>query len=352
MYKAIHVETGGEIIILHPAWLKRIEQLREMDRADLLVCQGCRQPLRVKAGELKRPHFAHKHLRACSLGSETPEILNARAVLYDWLHRRFGDALTLEKQVESLPRPVDCWVETPRGVLAYWIIEAGIKLEPRKAILDAFDQMGVKVTYIFLAAMLNEEKKEFHSLLLTPTERAFMQPTPYDEFLAGAGEVGKSMHYLDADAARLTTFHGLRLHHRPNWFKGLKKTAALDEISAGPEGGFIYPGEAVRLGKFYQKKQRLENKRRSYAERRAYAERRQDPASQADLPQRLDPLPPSAPRERWGTGAPPDDAGQAAPEELPCVTCGQITLDYWSTFYDAAGRKLCRCRECLARENQ
>jgi competence CoiA-like predicted nuclease len=65
MYKAIQNETREEIIILHPAWRSKIEQLRVMDKADLLVCQGCGQPLRVKAGEVKRPHFAHKHLKAC-----------------------------------------------------------------------------------------------------------------------------------------------------------------------------------------------------------------------------------------------------------------------------------------------
>ena len=92
MYKALHTQTGEEIIILHPLWLKRIDDLRAMDQADWLVCQGCRQPLRVKAGEFKRPHFAHKHLQACSYGTESPEILNARAELYGWLLERFGKA--------------------------------------------------------------------------------------------------------------------------------------------------------------------------------------------------------------------------------------------------------------------
>ncbi|HEX9019181.1 MAG TPA: competence protein CoiA family protein, partial [Anaerolineaceae bacterium] len=111
-YKAIHAQTGQEIVILSPQWSRRIDALREMDHADLLVCQGCRQPLRVKAGELKRAHFAHKHLQACSYGSQSLEILEARAVLYDWLLAQFGEQVTVEKQVEGgdLPRPVDCWV--------------------------------------------------------------------------------------------------------------------------------------------------------------------------------------------------------------------------------------------------
>src|SRR5512144_1811457 len=117
MYKALHLQTGEEIIILHPAWKGRIPELRAMDRADLLVCQGCMQPLRVKAGQHKRAHFAHKHLKACSYGTESPAILNARAVLYEWLVAQFGLGVTVEKQFpeSGLPRPVDCWVETERG---------------------------------------------------------------------------------------------------------------------------------------------------------------------------------------------------------------------------------------------
>jgi len=341
MYKAIHALSGEEIIILHPAWRGRIDDLRQMDHADLLVCQGCRQPLRVKAGEVKRPHFAHKHLKACSFGRESPEILNARAVLYACLHRRFGDAVTVEKQVEgfSLPRPVDCWVESPGGPLAYWIIESGIKLEPRTAILDAFTRLGVRAHYIFLQAMLNEEEKEFHSLLLTPTERAFMQSTPYDEILSGVGEVGKTLHYLDADSARLTTFRALKIHHRPNWFIGVKKSAWLDEISLTSDGSFVYPNEPARLAAYHQRQQRLERKRRQIAEREAAFDARSPGRESAPPPPRRW-RPPST-----SAGLPP-----AAPEALPCATCGQITSDYWSTFYDASGRKLCRCRECLARE--
>lgn len=343
MFKAIHALTGDEIIILHPAWRNRIDELRAMDRADLLICQGCRQALRVKAGEWKRPHFAHKHLKACSFGSPSPEILNARAVLYGWLHRRFGDAVDVEKQVEgaSLPRPVDCWVTTSTTPLAFWIIETGIKLEPRTAILESFDRLNVRVQYIFLQSMLNEEKKEFHSLLLTPTERAFMQATPYDELFAGAGEVGKSVHYLDADAARLTTFRALRLHHRPNWFIGVKKSAALDEISAGINGCFVYPGESARLASFEQRQQRLERKRRQFTERQAEKASQQQPIRE--------PVPPPPPR-RWKPPAEAVGAAAAQPEPLPCATCGQVTSDYWSTFYDASGRKLCRCRDCLERE--
>lgn len=352
MYKAIHAQTGEEIVILNPTWRKRIPALRELDHAGLLLCQGCRQPLRVKAGEVKRPHFAHKHLKACSYGSESPEILNARAVLYGWLLKQFGQSagsgagrvVTVEKQIESggMPRPVDCWVENEAGIFAYWIIESGIKLEPREAILAAFERLGVKVNYVFLQAMLNEKKEELHSLLLTPTERAFLQPTEYDRVFSGAAEPGNSLYYLDADLATLTTYRNLTLFHAPNWYKGVKKTGRLETIKADRGSGeFVQRGESEMLNAFRQKSRRLEAKRIRYQQR------------EADWESRLEALKPRLGNGGWSAhpgGSSSGSPGEESGEPLPCAICGQITTDYWSTFLDDSGRKLCRCRECLERE--
>lgn len=339
MYKAIHAQTGEEIIILNPRWRARIEDLREMDQADLLLCQGCQQSMRVKAGDVKRPHFAHKHLKACSYGSESLDILNGRAVLYGWLFRQFGEDVTVEKQIDGsgLPRPVDCWVETINGMFAYWIIEAGIKIEPREAIKKAFTGLPIKVHYVFLRSMLVEEKKEFHSLLLSPTERVFLQQSPYDEMLAGMGDAGKSIHYLDAEGQTLITFRHLLLHHRPNWYKGHKKTANLDMVRANrTDGSFVYPGENDRLSSYLQKQRRLEQKRSQFEQREKASTMLSD-------------SPETPARRGWGIGERdvPGETGQLEVMPLTCAICGRVTMDYWSTFFNASGEKVCRCRACL-----
>jgi hypothetical protein len=370
MYKAIQIETGEEIIILHPIWRSRIEPLREMDHADLLVCQGCGQPLRVKAGEVKRPHFAHKHLKACSLGSETAEILLARGVLYEFLLVYFGSGVTLEQQVAGavLPRPVDCWVETPAGRLAYWLVESGIKIEPREAIKRALTQNDIHPTWIMLHRMLHEEKKLFDSLLLTPTERVFMQVTPFDQALAGAGTPGPSLHYLDAEQAVLTTYRNLSLHHRPNWFSGLKKSSSLAQIFVDRRGGYlIHPGEEQRLQSYLKQQQRLAEKRQQFNQRLSRWNSRSPERAELPFPPdqpAASEMPsgeeqpggepaatqdPPATQAGWGISAQrlPADAGQVEPEALVCVQCGQVTRDYWMSFYQGE-RKLCRCRSCLA----
>jgi hypothetical protein len=337
MYKALNLETNEEIIILHPRWKGGSAVLKQLDLADHLVCQGCLQPVRVKWGERKRPHFAHKHLKACSYGTESLEILSGRAVLYEWLEKQFGDAVTVEKAFPEniFPRPVDCWVDTEVGTFAYWIIENGIKLEPRESILAEAARTQIPFHWIFLQQMLREEKKEFHSLLLTPTERAFLQTTEYDQGEVGLdGEAGCSISYLDVEKGAITTYRNLVLFHKPNWYKGTRRVSPLDSVRVNRRTGEItHPGEMDRLVKSRRRQLRRSSKLKEYLETEA---------GKGNTAAKEPVSPPS-----WGGK---DLSGYLPAPELPCVICGQITNNYWSTFVNEAGRKLCRCRECLERD--
>ena len=340
MYKAIHLLTGEEIVILHPRWKERLGELRSMDRAGALVCQGCRQQVRVKAGARKRTHFAHKHLQACSYGSKSPGILLARAALYRRLLACFGPgAATVEKDLPGLPRPVDAWVQQEGRALAYWVADAGIKLEQRQAILAGLGAEGISAVFVMTLEMLHVPEKDSRpemrlllpprtAALLSPTERAFLRVTPYDEILAGeAGRQAEdpwgSLHYLDVIDEQMVTLRGLVVRHRPNWYEGLRLAGPLDTLQVDPRTGeFIYPGEGQRLDDARARSLRLEEKRRRYQERSR------------------EPLPPPGAFLRGEPCADPQ------PEALPCASCGQITTEYWSTFY-LGDRKVCRCRECL-----
>lgn len=326
MFKCLHAATGEEIIILHPRWRGKLAQLRALDQADQLICPGCQQAVRVKAGQRRRSHFAHKHLAACSLANESPEILSARALLYEWLLPQFGLGLTVEYPLpdSTLPRTVDVWVATPSASFAYWIIEKGIKLEPRATIKASFAEQGIPVNYLFLAGMLNEEKKRLDSLLLSPTERTFLLPTAFDN--PDSSPPGRSLHYLELEGETLITFRDLQLFHRPNWFAGRKKTAPLRELFASSQTGqWIYPGEMEVMRARTARKQKLEQKRAQFQQREdEWANR---------LRQR---------DNRWSalepTPTPP----------LRCDTCGRITSDYSYSYALTTGERVCRCRDCLS----
>lgn len=397
MFKAIVSDTGEEIITLHPRWRERLAELRRLDRAGRLVCQGCRQQVRLKAGKVKRPHFAHQHLAACSYGSESPGVLLARAVLYHWLVMRFGEhAVTVEFPLQGLPRPVDCWVKTETGSLAYWVVDAGIKLEPRISILQTLESQGISAVFVFTHDMLHladpgrlkstrGEKEPMpgqaqrrlielgrkgrlgkpgrlelaasgRGLLLSPTERALVRFTPYDIRPANnpvEQERWGSLYYLDADGEILLAYRSLVRVHKPNWFEGTARQAALSEWEVNrATGDFVYPGETRRLAQLQRLDSRLARKKQQHEQRLAA----QESPGLADALQAAEPHPvpgeeqPSAPRlepqpptQRWTLQVP-----QRQVDPLPCVSCGQITTDYWSTFF-LGDKKVCRCRDCLNR---
>ena len=153
MFKALHTTTGEEIIILEPRWRRQIEFLRSLDTQDDLVCQGCLQPVRVRAGDVKRWHFAHKHLQNCPYESESPILLQARAVLYEWLVGQLGeDVVTLEKQ-SALPRPVDCWVNSAAGAIGYWIIDTRMPPDERQSLAAGMARICPNPVWVFTTSL-------------------------------------------------------------------------------------------------------------------------------------------------------------------------------------------------------
>jgi len=255
MYKAIDIQSQTEIIILDPEWADKIPQLRSLDHADILVCQGCRQPVRVRAGDQRRHHFAHKHLQGCSYGSESPDLLAARAVLYDWLFKKHQTDVTIEKQISdaNLPRPVDCWVEkqTSRPI-AYWIIDTRLNRQARKTIRNVFSNIGARVVWVHLSKLLHIDSVRKDCIHLSTSERMFLAESEYNRIYsdprAAFDSLGMTIHYLDSDSLNLTTYRALCLAHPPNVYYGVQLTTPLSEVKVHPRTGeFVHPGEYERL---------------------------------------------------------------------------------------------------------
>jgi hypothetical protein len=269
MFKSIYLITGEEIVILDPRWREQIAQLRSLASQDQLVCQGCRQPVRVRVPRFRRAHYAHKHLHNCTFGQASPELLQARAVLYEWLLTQFGaretgKALTLEKapgetQGIVLPRPVDGWVEMGEKTFAYWIVETRLHLDDRQRLLAWAERSGAQVHWVFLSSLLHEAEEQPGKVYLSTTERAFLAPSEYEtagisHSLTAPGslrpEVPGSLHYLDAELGSVTTFRGLRLAHAPQVFTGQKEQTLLSRVVASPRTGeFTHPGESERASR-------------------------------------------------------------------------------------------------------
>ena len=359
MFKAINRETSEAVTILDSKWLHQLDDLRSLDRQDILICQGCKQPVRVRAGTSKRWHFAHKHLQNCTYGLESPTLLQLRAVLYQWLVTKFGDKVIVEKMLDSryFPRPVDCWIERAAGNLAYWLIDSGIRPPVREDLKVGFEHVGANVHWVFLASMLNEPEDHPNRIKLTPTERKFAHPSVYDEPVLGSRfMVGNSLHYLDPDTEILTTFRGLRLIHEPQLFEGHKERHDLSQILVSPKTGeFVHPGEYEQLRHYQQEQRRLEEEQKAL-EQRMQEQRRLEAEQRAREQQHFfrQRTESDSVSESKGVSVPltgltpkgntqPRYAGSLKKEEATCVICGNKTRDWW--YFDGA-TKTCECRTC------
>jgi len=335
MYKVKHQPSGQEITILDERWRDQIGYLRSLDKNDALVCPGCEQPVLVRAGRVKRWHFAHKHLGNCPFERESPALLGTRAALFHWLVYKFStEAVTIEKILDPpvTPRHIDCWVQWQAQTFAYWIFDRRTPPDERGEISAGFNQTGAKINWIFSINLLREDElNPRNHLHLTTTERTFIQQSELDKACQTHFEQGGgSLHYLDADSGTLTTYRNLIVVHKPQLYTGTRLWTPLTECSASTSTGeFIHPGEI----KQYQKRQVETARNQQKADERL--QKGMDFLKRASevkpaLSFRKDDFPQNRPFERVGT----------------CKICGTVTSD-WVTYFGST--KECICRSCKGR---
>lgn len=340
MFKAIDATTDQPIICLDNEGDIWLDALRRKGRDDLLRCQTCKEAVLVKSGELRRTHFAHKALGNCPSQNESPELLEARAVLYQWLRSKFKEGVTLEKQIDSpgLARPFDCWTEYQGRAFAYWLVEKRMKSGELEAVEIAASTSKASLTWIFLSTMLRRLEERPIYVTLSTTERSRIARSDFDAVYPG--RTGGSLHYLDAEAKALLTFRGLECRHAPQVYHGHEIRTPLDSLLISPDTGeFVHPGEHEELTEHRQEiEQRQEEERRVAAERRRTAdEERQQIAQLEQAISRYSP--PSVPRATTT----PTTSTYSNERSATCVDCGQLTPDAdCVVIYGQSGQGLCR----------
>jgi hypothetical protein len=335
MYKAKHQPSGQRIIILDERWRAQIDYLRSLDKRDALVCPGCEQPVRVRAGRVKRWHFAHKHLGNCPFERESPALLGVRAALYQWLVSQFSPEDVLIEKILDPPvtqRHIDCWVQQQDRCFAYWIFERRTPPDERRVISEGFKKIDVNVNWLFSIDLLREDEfKPRNRLHLTTTERAFIQQSELDKaWQTHIEQLGGSLHYLDADKGILTTYRNLKVIHTPQLYAGIRLRTPLGACSASTTTGeFIHPGEMEQYGKRQDEIARKKQKAQERLQKGVAFLRRASefkPALSFQNEGRLK----ERPFKRVGT----------------CKICGTVTSD-WVTYFGST--KECICRKCKGR---
>lgn len=354
MFKCVDITTNEQVISLDdqgPAWQ---EQLRLKGQADGLRCPTCRESVSFRAGELRRPHFAHKTLANCPIQHESPDLLEARAVLYQWLRSKFGEGVTLEKQVEQAPRSFDCWAEFKGKTFGYWLIERRIAQQDVASIENAAAKSGARLIWVFLSKILRRSEQNKRLILLSTTERACLTASDFDLIYGGRGR--GTLHYLDADQQMLTSFRGCCCKHQPQVHQGHEIQTPMKSLLVSPATGeFVHPGEHGRLAEFRQRLKTEQERQRKLEEEE---QRRWDkmlhkpqvaPVARTPAPLASPPMPmPSKPTpvdETPVEDKPPYSQGRKG----VCEHCGQVTSDWW--MFDGTTGK-CRCNDCLRHRDQ
>lgn len=286
MFRAWDVQSDREIISLDHGWDS--DSLRKLIEKDKLVCPGCREPVLLRDGVIRRRHFAHKHLGNCKYALQSAELLAARAVLYEWLVTKFESGVTLEKEIEGidLPRPVDCWVTKDNGDVAYWILDRQMSPKKRAPLILGLEHAPVHLNWVCLASMLRRpEGIPDGEVVLSTTERDILRHTIYDEAITRTPKVGSSLHYLHAERKWVATLRALGVIHEPQIYKGNEHKTYLRDLRVQPkEGGFVHPEEhelwkryaAWRQRKLAEKERRKQKKRERRAAERARREKEEE----------------------------------------------------------------------------
>lgn len=379
MFKALGLD-GASIIILDILDAAALEALRQKGRENWLLCPKCKQPVLVKAGAVKRRHFAHKDLSNCPLTDEPTELLVARETLYTWLKQKFKEHATIEHAIDGvdLPRGFDCWVTCGGKSFAYWIVVRAIKhCDERELIAEAARSANALLHVVFLNSMLQRNGTLRDLLSLTTTERDFIRKSEYDKVYSGYNHRREgSLHYLNSEPGTLTTFRAAGCIESPQRYRGHEVTTSLSELKVSPDTGeFVHPSEferraAQRKAAAEQaeaaRKRKQEEELRIVRERgereKRWAEeaarRARDAALEAEEEEdeKNDEEPDASKNEtrRTPKRSPldwlsEDTSKYSAPKEsreAACESCGVITPEAeWTVYTPAKGT--CKCRSCM-----
>lgn len=357
MYKSFDRQTEEEIVILDPYWDKdTIPPIRERGRENHLACPVCQQPVHVKAGEKKRWHFAHKDLSNCPLKHESPNILQARSLLYNWLKIKVGDRVTIEKDFPEagLPRPLDCYLEIRGGgKIGYWVLERGIR--DRLSLLPIFRHLNVHIIWVMLTDMLRFDDADPETIHLTPTERDFLYSSEYNKIYSG---YDSALCYLSIDEQTVTTLRGLSCIHSPQKYGfDFKLKTKLEHMLLSPRTGeFVHPGEHERLEE--QRQQILEEERLKVLEERKRQEEIRESQRQrlkqqeillkrARVPNQTESSQRNlhVPKKHTNSHNHKQGAYSSINRPYPCSVCGTQTVN-WTTLDLSNDTCICS-RECL-----
>jgi hypothetical protein len=126
MFVALRTTDRSRVTSLAVQWDGQLDALQELAAGGQLVCPGCEQLLWLRIGLKRRRLFAHRQLADCPLAHQSPEVLEVKAQLYQWLESKYPDKVHLDLPlgVPGWDKLLDLLVEaTPSRKFTYWAFD-------------------------------------------------------------------------------------------------------------------------------------------------------------------------------------------------------------------------------------
>ncbi|MFO1490192.1 MAG: competence protein CoiA family protein [Kiritimatiellia bacterium] len=263
-------------------WSRRPGELREWAREGRLVCHVCRKSTRFRAGDKRRPHFAHLRKSDCPLGKQSPEVLEAKALVFEWLRakQRKKDGVLIQVDMDE-PVPgrgdlrADVLARTHKGfVFAYWFFDRQQRNRERWLQLRS---ETFRAHFIHLTSTL--VLKEPHYIELTASQRDFIAcPSRYDPCVGG--NEGDHLTFLNPDTGQVSIYRRLFCDHPPALFRWgvLRQTPLANALLCPNTGEIVAEADIQALQEHARKEkerlQREEEQRQRQAEERLRTEER------------------------------------------------------------------------------
>ena len=330
------------INLLDPAVYERRESLKAVGQEGGLACPHCGQEVRVRLGDVRRPHFAHKSLEDCPFQKESAEVTEVKALLYGFFHRQGVGSVDMDVSLagghDSGGLFLDLLVETETGKrFGYWVFDRNRR--DRHILMNATEASGIMPLVIHTGSMM-----AFHPegtfLLLSKSMRDTIHKSPFDQSFEARSE--GHLHFLD-DAGMLTTFRRLHGVHPPHGYEWevRRKNALQAVLFDSRSGDFVVEKDVDdRLEHARLEQEREEKRRREEEERKKIREARASCIRRIYSEAPVKPLPSVMIRE------PKKSYVNPLNQPYPCKFCGVVTSD-WVQFQP--WENVCVCRECNAK---
>ncbi len=354
MLKAIDTQSGRHVISIDPVWETGAGPLRDLCCKNAIACPECRQPVGLRAGNVRIWHFAHRADSNCPLKSESAAILRAREMLYKLLRTKFGDRVSLEDVIHGAPNSerADCVVYKDAGKIAYCIVEK--QLRNRFGYMNVRQKAHTAVQWIVLPQLLQKNPDDPEQFLLSATARDLAAKDGINEMYGGSCIIG-SLCCADAERGQFLLARGLECVHKPNVFEPHTYIEVSPEkVILSPKLGQLMVASEVPRYKEWQRAFEIAQAVRREAEARAKEERKRRKAEQKkqlkEAKKQRDRIV-AALQARHSINQ-PDNTNlheSRGKKELTCLHCKSKTRNWVAFIYNAAyPHGTCLCRECHA----